>query len=445
MDPPAAADPPSVAALAHIPTATLHELLRPIAVPPGHPRATFVNWGLSYACTPLAVFEPESAHHCALVFELARRERRTVRAAGVGHSPSDLACTSGYMLRTEKLDSIIEVNAEKRYVVAQGGITLHALHAALAAAGLAMSNLGSISDQTLAGMVTTATHGSGLAFRVLSTHVRALTLLLADGARVRCSRAERPDLFLASLCGLGATGLILDVTLDVEPAFRLKDVQHSVPFDAAVRDLDALARSAEHVRLWWFPQAGTVRVSAASRTYEPAKPVYTWLWHSLVGYHLLQLLLFLGRFVRALNPWTARLGAWLVSGSTVAVDASHRIFNLDCKYPQFTTEWAVPYERAPACLRALRAWLDEEHADPAGLRPHFPIEIRFTDADDVWLSPSNGAKACWIGIVQYNIEITLRRTFSTLCTGLQRSDALSYMVGSSPGAWRMEMHTLPSG
>lgn len=249
-----------------------------------------------------------------------------------------------------------QVNAEKRYVVAQGGITLHALHAALAAAGLAMSNLGSISDQTLAGMVTTATHGSGLAFRVLSTHVRALTLLLADGARVRCSRAERPDLFLASLCGLGATGLILDVTLDVEPAFRLKDVQHSVPFDAAVRDLDALARSAEHVRLWWFPQAGTVRVSAASRTYEvrapapsfalcamrhahprrapppqPAKPVYTWLWHSLVGYHLLQLLLFLGRFVRALNPWTARLGAWLVSGSTVAVDASHRIFNLDCK------------------------------------------------------------------------------------------------------------------
>lgn len=61
----------------------------------------------------------------------------------------------------------------------------------------------------------------------------------------------------------------------------------------------------------------------------------------------------------------------------------------------------MPYERAPACLRALRAWLDEEHADPAGLRPHFPIEIRFTDADDVWLSPSNGAKACWIGIVQY--------------------------------------------
>jgi L-gulonolactone oxidase len=44
---------------------------------------------------------------------------------------------------------------------------------------------------------------------------------------------------------------------------------------------------------------------------------------------------------------------------------------------------------------------DEEHDDPAGLRVHFPIEIRFTAADDIWLSPSYGQVSCWIGIVQY--------------------------------------------
>lgn len=71
------------------------------------------------------------------------------------------------------------------------------------------------------------------------------------------------------------------------------------------------------------------------------------------------------------------------------------------QYPQHTTEWAIPYANTQACLYELRAWIDEELASPDGLRPHFPIEIRFSDSDDIWLSPSNGQKTCWIGIVQY--------------------------------------------
>ncbi|KAH9929479.1 L-gulonolactone/D-arabinono-1,4-lactone oxidase [Fomitopsis serialis] len=343
---------------------------------PHHPRATFINWGLSYLCRPLAVFEPETEYQCELIFELARREGKTVRATGVGHSPSDLACTTGYMLRTEKLNEIIEVNTEKRYVVAQGGVTLNAVHAALDAHGLAMTNLGSISDQTLAGMVTTSTHGSGIDYKVLSTHVLSLLLLLPDGSRVRCSREDRPDLFMASLCGLGSTGLILEVKLEVERAFRLKETQETLPFDQVLDKFDDLVHSAEHVRFWWFPAARVVRVSAANRSNEPKKPVSTWLWHSLISYHLLQFLFFLGRFITSLNPLIGRFGAWLVSDYTVAVDDSYRIFNVDCKYPQYTTEWAIPYAHARACLQEMQTWLDEEHANPNGLRPHFPIEIR---------------------------------------------------------------------
>ncbi len=131
-----------------------------------------------------------------------------------------------------------------------------------------MINVGSISDQTLAGVVTTATHATGVHFQVISTHVLSLTLLLADGSRVRCSREERADLFIASLCGLGSTGLILQIKLKVSPAFRLKETQESVPFARVVQNIDAIAHAAEHVRLWWFPQADVVRVSSADRTDE---------------------------------------------------------------------------------------------------------------------------------------------------------------------------------
>ncbi|KAF8890666.1 gulonolactone oxidase Lgo1 [Infundibulicybe gibba] len=360
-----------------IPLQNLYGLLQPVTIPPHSPRAKFSNWGQTFHCTPLAVFEPETELQCSLILELARREGKVVRAVGVGHSPSDLACTNEFMLRTTKLNRVLEVNTEKRYVVAQAGITLHDLHAELAKHNLAMMNV------------------------VMSTHAIALTLLLADGSRVSCSRNERPDLFIASICGLGCTGLILSIQLEVEPAFRLKEVQESLPFEDVIENLDELAYSAEHVRFWWFPTADIVRASYSDRTQEPKKPAGNWWWHTLMGYHAIQLLLFIGRFLPPLNTWVANFACWLVSNKSVGIDDSHVIFNVDCRYPQHTTEWAIPYRNSQACLRELQAWLEQERLDPHGLRPHFPIELRFSAADDIWLSPSNGQRTCWIGIVQY--------------------------------------------
>jgi L-gulonolactone oxidase len=95
--------------LADVPLHAIYSLLQPLTLHSSSPRATFTNWGQTFTCTPLAVFEPQTEYQCELILELARRERKSVRAVGVGHSPSDLACTSEYMLRTEKLNRILEV------------------------------------------------------------------------------------------------------------------------------------------------------------------------------------------------------------------------------------------------------------------------------------------------------------------------------------------------
>lgn len=157
---------------------------------------------------------------------------------------------------------------EKRRVTVEAGITLNDLHAHLSRHNLAMINVGSISDQTLGGVVTTATHGSGITYGVISTHVMSLSILLADGSYVTCSRRENAELFTASICGLGATGLIISVELEVEPAFRLKEVAVSRPFDDVLDNLDDIAHSAEHVRLAWTPSADRVRVGMMNRTQE---------------------------------------------------------------------------------------------------------------------------------------------------------------------------------
>jgi len=277
-----------------------------------------------------------------------------------------------------------------------------------------MINLGSISEQTLAGMLTTATHGTGVDHRVLSTHVQAVRLLLADGTKVTCSRDHQPDLFLATLCGLGSTGIILDVRMAVSPAFQLREVQETYKFNDVIHNFDAIARSAEFVRLWWFPQADDIRVSAMDKTHKSKRPHKSWLWHSLIGYHVIQLLLFLGIFIPPLNVWIGRFSSWLIRDKTISIDDSLNVFNIDCKYRQYTIEWAVPYSWAASCLRELRDWFDSELTDPHGLRPHCCLEVRFSDADDIWLSPSYGQRTCWIGIIQfkpYGFNVPYRKLF----------------------------------
>lgn len=140
-----------------------------------------------------------------------------------------------------------------------------------------------------------------------------------------------------------------------------------------------------------------------------------------MGYHVIQFLLFLGLFLPRFNIWIGWFSSWLVGDKTISVDHSLNLFNIDCKvlplsfvslpcctltpsprqYRQYTIEWAVPYSQAQSCLRELRDWLEMEFKDPRGLRPHCALEIRFSDADDIWLSPSYGQRTCWIGIVQW--------------------------------------------
>ena len=74
---------------------------------------------------------------------------------------------------------------------------------------------------------------------------------------------------------------------------------------------------------------------------------------------------------------------------------------LTSQYPQYALEWAIASTDAKACLQELRTWLETEAADPHGLRAHFPLEIRWSAADDIYLSPSYGRETMWIGIVSY--------------------------------------------
>lgn len=225
-------------------------------------------------------------------------------------------------------------------------------------------------------------------------------------------------MFMATLCGLGTTGLITRVKWQVTKAFRLKEIREVRAIDNVIEDLDEWSRKGEYVRLWWSPQTNLVSVMYADRTDDPidATPahIFTPLLNFLAG-PIGELILYLGVFLPFLtyfaNIIKSRIG--IVPG--VFVGRSDAILNVDCGYTQYTTEWNIPLQEAKQTLRELSDWVENLKGGEVGAEedekvgkartkwegPSFPIEIRFSKEDDIWLSPAYGRTSCWIGIVKY--------------------------------------------
>jgi len=97
--------------LESIGTADLRKSVEHVSIPTDAPEAEFTNWAKTFRCKPQRVFAPTTIEECRAIMELARREGARLHPVGVGHSPSDLACTNGWLLRMEGLKGFISVSS----------------------------------------------------------------------------------------------------------------------------------------------------------------------------------------------------------------------------------------------------------------------------------------------------------------------------------------------
>ena len=141
-----------------------------------------------------------------------------MRALGTRHSFSRVADTDGTLLSTEQLDRIVEIG--ERTVTVEAGVRYGELGRTLDEHGLALPNYASLPHISVGGAVATATHGSGARNRSLAASVAALDLVRAGGELVHVERGD--DDFDGFVVGLGTLGFVARVTLDVVPAFELR-------------------------------------------------------------------------------------------------------------------------------------------------------------------------------------------------------------------------------
>ena len=211
-------------------------------------------------------------YEVAQIVTAAHRAGQRVKAIGAGHSFTAAAATDGVQLSLDRLDRVLAVDRERHRVTVEAGIRLHRLNDALADVDLALPNLGDIDRQSVAGAIATATHGTGLALGNLATTVVGMQLVTGRGEIVRCSTDLDPELHRIARVGLGALGIVTEVTLQCVPAFDLHARETVESLDDVLDRFAEHAAAVDHFELYWMPGTRRCQVKRNARTDEPRAP-----------------------------------------------------------------------------------------------------------------------------------------------------------------------------
>jgi FAD/FMN-containing dehydrogenase len=243
-------------------------------------RKRWRNHNGNQAVEPLRVYKPGTLGELREIVVAAASDGVTVRAVGSGHSWSDVALTEGYLVETHRLARPLEVDClragwDEPVERVEAGMRLRDLNQMLAGKGRALLQMGGYDAQTVAGVISTSTHGSGIGLGAFPDFVRSFDLVAADARVHRIERADGPtdpaafarghpdwelhqddDVFDAAVVGLGSMGVVYAATLAVTDAYWLTEVRElSTWSQVRPRLADALAGN-RHYEVYINPYAG---------------------------------------------------------------------------------------------------------------------------------------------------------------------------------------------
>jgi alditol oxidase len=293
-----------------------------------------------------------------------------VRVLGTGHSFNRIADSTGTLVSVADLPKVIELG--DRGVTVSAGLRYGEITAALESKGLALHNLGSLPHISVAGACATGTHGSGDTNGPLADAVNAITFVNASGELVTLTRGDAD--FPGSVISLGALGVIVSLTLDVQPSYELSQIVYDgLPVDRLGSDFTEVMGSAYSVSAFTDWVDPGVMVWRKQRAGAPTEP--EWLGarvadgprHPIKGmpadYATQQ--------GGVPGPWNERLPHFRLEFTPSNGD-------------ELQSEYFVPRERAAEAFEALRVLGNQ-------LAPVLQVsEVRTIAADDLWLSPSQG-------------------------------------------------------
>ncbi len=360
---------------------------------------TWTNWAGNVRSAPVALEHPTTTAEVQAIVARAARDGRTVKAHGAGHSFTPIAATDGIALSLARMNRVLDHDVTTGLVRVQAGISLHELNPQLAAFGLALPNLGDVDPQSVAGAISTGTHGTGGRLQGIAAAVAGLQLVTGDGDLLEVD-SEHPWAAAVPV-SLGALGIVTEVTLRCVPAFLLQAREEPASLPDLVGRLDELADDYDHAEFYWFPHTEKALLKRNTRVPHgtaaaPLGRLRHWWDDEFLSNTVYERVQRVAARRPGLVPHINAISGSMLGARTYTAD-SFDVFVSPRRVRFRESEFAVPRAALAPVIEELQTWFAARHELVS-----FPIEVRFTGADDVWMSTGHERDNAYVAVHQYH-------------------------------------------
>lgn len=399
------------------------------------------NHSKDQSCHPRSIEHPRSTEELVRLVRQAEERGTTIRAVGAGHAWSDVALTDGILLETDLMSGVTDADdgtlgaapvGGRPLVRVRGGTRIHELNRLLDERSLGLTNMGGYDAQSIAGVVSTSTHGSGITFGPFPDAVRSLDLVVAGGELVRVEPADGitdkdafaerfgsertlhqdDGLFYAAVCAMGCMGVVESLVLEVRSEFWLRERRVVSTWKDARAELEnGILDREEHYELFLNPYAGRdgkVDLLVTTRT-EVDRPGTgspgDGMRHPLIEMQAQIPLFWLG--LRLAARWAPSL-IRTQFGRTLRrmedpnyTQVSYRVFNIGAanKLPAYSMELGVPVTGDNHLRTVDRIVEVARECAGRGLYHTSPISLRFVAASQAYASMMHGERTMMIELI----------------------------------------------
>ncbi|CAM6030085.1 unnamed protein product [Sphagnum balticum] len=225
-----------------------------------HEEHSVTNWSGTHEARTKVYIQPESLEELEVVVKLANDRKQRIRPVGSGLSPNGLGLSDEGMVNLALMDRILSVDQDTKRVTVQAGARVEQVVAALRSHGLTLQNFASIKEQQIGGFIQVGAHGTGAKIAPVDDHVVSLKLVTPGKGTLELSRESDSDLFYLARCGLGALGVVAEVTLQCASAHKLVEKSFVTNMKQVQKNHKKWLLENKHLRYMWIPDTDTVVV-----------------------------------------------------------------------------------------------------------------------------------------------------------------------------------------
>lgn len=349
------------------------------------------NWSGNQQCQPTKRLVARSAEQ---VSDIVKSASGTIRCVGAGHSFSPLVPTDETILSLARLRGVKKIDKVTKQVELGAGTMLSQIGDPLWDAGLGLINMPDINTQSLAGAISTSTHGTGSALGSMSSDVTELEIVDAHGQIIRCNSDHNADVFNAARNNLGALGVVTSISIQARDKYYLSEQSWMLSTEEALASAQQLRDENRHFEMYAFPHADYMLMITINEVDKPSDKTEAELANNAQTSEESD------KSFRTMVKLTDNL-PWIKSfilnrslggvEPTQRADRSYRVFG-NLRNIRFNEmEYTVPADKGEECLREIMATIKKENIDVV-----FPLEYRYVKADDIHLSQFYERDGCSI-------------------------------------------------